>query len=203
MDTPICDFVNKYIDSDFSRFHMPGHKGKEFIGCERQDITEIDGADVLSHADGIIKKSQENATKLFGSGASFYSTEGSSQCIKTMLAAVFMDYKIRQEQKSSESTISSTKPFVLAARNVHKSMIDALALLDLSVEFMYPKDADSICVSMVTPDDVKSELEKKQKPMAVYITSPDYLGNTADIEGISKVCEECDIPLIVDNAHGA
>lgn len=33
MDTPICDFVNKYIDSDFSRFHMPGHKGKEFIGC--------------------------------------------------------------------------------------------------------------------------------------------------------------------------
>ena len=79
MDTPICDFVNKYIDSDFSRFHMPGHKGKEFIGCERQDITEIDGADVLSHADGIIKKSQENATKLFGSGASFYSTEGSSQ----------------------------------------------------------------------------------------------------------------------------
>ena len=54
MDTPICDFVNKYIDSDFSRFHMPGHKGKEFIGCERQDITEIDGADVLSHADGII-----------------------------------------------------------------------------------------------------------------------------------------------------
>ncbi len=59
MDTPICDFVNKYIDSDFSRFHMPGHKGKEFIGCERQDITEIDGADVLSHADGIIKKSQE------------------------------------------------------------------------------------------------------------------------------------------------
>ena len=64
MDTPICDFVNKYIDSDFSRFHMPGHKGKEFIGCERQDITEIDGADVLSHADGIIKKSQENAAKL-------------------------------------------------------------------------------------------------------------------------------------------
>ena len=203
MDTPICDFVNKYIDSDFSRFHMPGHKGKEFIGCERQDITEIDGADVLSHADGIIKKSQENAAKLFGSGATFYSTEGSSQCIKTMLAAVFMDYKIRQEQKSSGSTKSSTKPFVLAARNVHKSMIDALALLDLSVEFMYPKDADSICVSMVTPDDVKRELEKKQKPVAIYITSPDYLGNTADIEGISKVCEKCDIPLIVDNAHGA
>lgn len=71
MDTPICDFVKEYASSDFSRFHMPGHKGKEFVGCEMYDITEIEGADVLSHADGIIKKSQENAAKLFGSGASF------------------------------------------------------------------------------------------------------------------------------------
>ena len=74
METPICDFVKEYADNGFSRFHMPGHKGRKFIGCEKYDITEIDGADVLSHAEGIIKKSQENAAKLFGSGASFYST---------------------------------------------------------------------------------------------------------------------------------
>ena len=70
METPICDFVKEYADNGFSRFHMPGHKGRKFIGCEKYDITEIDGADVLSHAEGIIKKSQENAAKLFGSGAS-------------------------------------------------------------------------------------------------------------------------------------
>ena len=62
----IYEKLKAYSDSDYYGFHMPGHKGKEFIGCERQDITEIDGADVLSHADGIIKKSQENAAKLFG-----------------------------------------------------------------------------------------------------------------------------------------
>lgn len=39
-------------------------------------------------------------------------------------------------------------------------MIDALALLDLDVEFIYPKDADSICVSMVTPADIMEYLEK-------------------------------------------
>lgn len=280
METPICDFVKEYADNGFSRFHMPGHKGRKFIGGEKYDITEIDGADVLSHADGIIKKSQENAAKLFGSGASFYSTEGSSQCIKTMLAVVFADYrrkllhektdkpenlseakKTDKSEKLCENKNTSARPFceneiiekpeaiterayVLAARNVHKSMIDALALLDLDVEFIYPKDADSICVSMVTPADIMEYLEKvsdnteikaeeikkildnaerddiklsdtEQKnicgkenkrntlPMAVYITSPDYLGNTADIEGISKVCEKYDIPLIVDNAHGA
>jgi arginine/lysine/ornithine decarboxylase len=38
---------------------------------------------------------------------------------------------------------------------------------------------------------------------AVYITSPDYLGNIADIRGISKVCKRYEVPLIVDNAHGA
>ena len=72
METPICDFVKEYADNGFSRFHMPGHKGRKFIGCEKYDITEIDGADVLSHAEGIIKKSQENAAKLFGSGASLF-----------------------------------------------------------------------------------------------------------------------------------
>ena len=280
METPICDFVKEYADNGFSRFHMPGHKGRKFIGCEKYDITEIDGADVLSHAEGIIKKSQENAAKLFGSGASFYSTEGSSQCIKTMLAVAFADYrrkllhektdkpanlceaqktdrqeKLCENQDTDARSICENeiieKPeaiteraYVLAARNVHKSMIDALALLDLDVEFIYPKDADSICVSMVTPADIMEYLEKvsdnteikteeikkildnaerddiklsdtEQKnicgkenkrntlPMAVYITSPDYLGNTADIEEISKVCEKYDIPLIVDNAHGA
>ena len=294
METPICDFVKEYADNGFSRFHMPGHKGRKFIGCEKYDITEIDGADVLSHAEGIIKKSQENAAKLFGSGASFYSTEGSSQCIKTMLAVVFADYrrkllhektdkpanlceaqktdrqeKLCENQDTDARSICENeiieKPeaiperaYVLAARNVHKSMIDALALLDLDVEFIYPQDADSICVSMVTPADIMEYLEKvsdnteikteeikkildiaeikteeveiksdnaerddiklsdterknicgkdnkrNMLPMAVYITSPDYLGNTADIEGISKVCEKYDIPLIVDNAHGA
>ena len=201
METPICDFVREYEESDFSRFHMPGHKGKDFIGCEKYDITEIEGADVLSHCEGIIKKSQENATKLFGSGATFYSTEGSSQCIKTMLAAVYMDYKRKNKAKEEK------RPYILAARNVHKSMIDALSLLDLDVEFIYPKNADSICVSMVTHENVRLKLnaaaEEKKLPIGVYITSPDYLGNTADIENISKVCEEYDIPLIVDNAHGA
>ena len=59
MDTPICDYVKKYSESYYSRLHMPGHKGKNMIGPENIDITEIEGADTLFHADGIIKKSEE------------------------------------------------------------------------------------------------------------------------------------------------
>ena len=44
MRTPISDFVSQYRNSGASRFHMPGHKGKPFLGAEPWDITEIDEA---------------------------------------------------------------------------------------------------------------------------------------------------------------
>ena len=52
--TPICDFVKAYAASRPARFHMPGHKGAAILGCEALDITEIDGANSLYDAAGII-----------------------------------------------------------------------------------------------------------------------------------------------------
>ena len=66
METPICDFVKAYTERDPLRLHMPGHKGMGFLGAEAMDITEIEGADVLYRAEGIIKRSEENAATLFG-----------------------------------------------------------------------------------------------------------------------------------------
>ena len=59
MKTPIVDFVKDYVNQDFLRLHMPGHKGKDNFGFEKFDITEIDGADVLYKAKGIIKESNK------------------------------------------------------------------------------------------------------------------------------------------------
>ena len=85
MNTPIADFLENYEAKHMVRFHMPGHKGKPFLGCEAWDITEIKGADSLYEAEGIIAQSEENAAALFGSQKTCYGTEGSSQCIKAML----------------------------------------------------------------------------------------------------------------------
>ena len=85
METPVYDFVTEYCKQEMSRLHMPGHKGQEFLGCEARDITEISGADVLHQAEGILKESQDNAAKLFHSGRTLYSTEGSSLCIFSFL----------------------------------------------------------------------------------------------------------------------
>ena len=85
METPIADFVRRYADSGMVRAHMPGHKGQSLLGFEPWDITEIKGADELYGADGIIAQSEANATRLFGTVHTYYSTEGSSQCIRAML----------------------------------------------------------------------------------------------------------------------
>ena len=181
MKTPIVDFVSRYADKDVSRFHMPGHKGASLLGCERLDITEIDGADVLYGADGIIAESEENATALFGTAHTFYSTEGSTLAIKAMLATVSMQAQTRH----------GARPLILAARNVHRAFIHGCALLDLRVKWLYPKRAEHLCLCSLTASDVELALtEGAERPAALYLTSPDYLGQTADIKGIAEVCRK-------------
>lgn len=199
METPVYDFVTDYMYSGISRFHMPGHKGKPFLGCEYRDITEIEGADVLNTASGIIAESQANASHLFCTGSTLYSTEGSSLCIKAMLMAVLAD---------ARRNGSSGREYILAARNVHRSMVDACALLGIEIEFIINSRSGNICESQVTFKDIENILktkkaEGKDYPVAVYITSPGYLGEVADIRGIADVCEKYSLPLVTDNAHGA
>lgn len=187
MNTPIVDFVKKYADSGISRLHMPGHKGVSFLGCENLDITEINGADALYQAQGIIAESEKNATCLFGSLGTFYSAGGSSQSIKAMMALA-----------------KNGKDFtVLAARNVHKSFVYACALLDIKVRWLMVENENfSLCRCNITPEQLENEL-KKEKADAVYITSPDYLGGMNDIESLSEVAHRYGALMLVDNAHGA
>ena len=195
MKTPICDFVNSYAKKDTARLHMPGHKGVSFLGCEKMDITEIRGADELYDAEGIIAESERNAESLFGFGKTIYGTEGSSQCIRTMLFLA-----LQGAERTGERAV------VLAARNAHKAFLYSCALMDLDVEWLIPREGEkhSLCTCPITAEQVEQKLsEMAQKPFAVYITAPDYLGYSPDIRGIAEVCKQADIPLLVDNAHGA
>lgn len=192
MNTPIADFVRGYTKQNMRRLHMPGHKGKAFLGCEPLDITEVYGADALYEAGGIIAESEENATSLFKTGRTIYSTEGSSQCIRAMLYLAM-------------NASSSTRPKVLAARNVHKAFVYAAALLDLDVEWIFPEgNMHSLCSCNITAEKIESYLmQMDEAPIAVYVTSPDYLGGELDIAGIADVCHKHGTILAVDNAHGA
>ena len=56
MNTPIRDFISRYLRKDPLRLHMPGHKGSCLLGAEPWDTTEVEGADSLYEAEGIIRE---------------------------------------------------------------------------------------------------------------------------------------------------
>ena len=177
---------------------MPGHKGRGPLGCEELDITEIAGADELYEAEGIIAQSEANATQLFGTARTYYSTEGSSQCIRAML---HLALQMRPTKAG--------RPVLLAARNAHKALLYAAALLDFDIQWLWPAPdaAGALCTCPVEPEALASALDELsaegRTPFGVYLTSPDYLGFVQDVAGLSAVCHAHGLPLLVDNAHGA
>ena len=191
MKTPIFDFLRRYAESDTLRLHMPGHKGQSLLGMEAWDITEIDGADDLSHPAGIIRESEENASRLFGC-RTLYSTEGASLSIRAML------YLAHQHAR-----MLGKSPRILAGRNAHRSFLSAAVLLDLDVMWLKPADVNSYLSCAPTAEEIEAILSRPDAPTAVYLTSPDYLGGCADILAIADICHRHGTLLLVDNAHGA
>jgi len=191
MDRPVCDFVKSYNESGALRLHMPGHKGRGPLGFEGLDITEFDGADSLYEASGILARSEENASRLFGA-KSFYSAEGSSLCVKAMLYLALL-----QARKQGR------RPLVAAGRNSHNSFLRGAALLGLDVEWLWPEGSDYLACPLTAEALEDYLIRAEELPAAVYVTSPDYLGNCLDIAALSAVCRRYETLFLVDNAHGA
>lgn len=192
MKTPIYDFLRKYDASGALRCHMPGHKGMtplpyfpELEAAYKYDITEINGADSLFEAEGIILESEKNMARLYGSADVLYSAGGSTACIQAMLGAMKLEGRR-----------------VIAVRNVHKAFLNACALLDIDVEWIMPNYANGILSGTIDAKAVEAVL-KKTPNACLYVTSPDYTGRLADIAALSKICHKHNALLLVDNAHGA
>lgn len=176
----ISEFINSV---DCHRFFMPGHKGV----LNKRDITEINGADALYSASGIIAASEKRTSGIYKSSATVYSASGSTLCIQAML-------KLASEKGGK----------IAAARNSHISFYNTCALLGLEPVWMYPEYGDTMLVSgRLMPETVEKTLASNKDVSSVYVTSPDYMGNISDIASISKICKKYGVMLIVDNAHGA
>ncbi len=226
--TPLYDFCRKYADSDTARLHMPGHKGVGPLGFEELDITEIAGADSLYEADGVIEESENIASELFGTRHSFYSAGGSSQSVKAMLMMACRyaagQIQVNAGNPANHSGVNgcckSSQVRILAGRNAHRAYVQAMQLIGFETEW-YPSEEENfaLCRCTMTPQGLRTYLEKQRTTQlyaavsgdesyhapltAVYVTSPDYLGNQLDIEGLAKVAHEFGLMLLVDNAHGA
>ncbi len=194
--SPVGSFIEEYCSSAPVRLHMPGHKGA--FGYA-EDITEIKGADSLYAADGIIAAAEEEATHLFDSRRTFFGTEGSSQMIKAMCMLALKNYR--------KNGGTEEHPVILATRNAHRSFIYASMLLGFRIAWMSPENTDfSLCRCDLRANTLNDHIENfpdKKALAAVYVTSPDYLGNTLDIKGLSEVAHRSGLLFLCDNAHGA
>ncbi len=188
----LTQFLKSYAESGVSRFHMPGHKGR-FPAADwaelalSDDITEIQGADALFQAEGLLRRLEARIARFYGVSDSLLSAGGSTLCIQAMLAAAFREGDT-----------------VLAVRNAHTAFVNACALLDLRPVWVYPTPLDSAGVSgAATPAQIADALRRHPEAKGVYLTSPDYLGVRSDIRAISDICHDRGLPLLIDNAHGA
>lgn len=180
--------LRNYADTDTYPFHMPGHK-RNMDGFENPyniDITEITGFDDLHHADGIIKEAQQRAAKLYGADRCYYLVNGSTCGILSAISA---------------TTKKGDK--IIVARNCHKSVYHALYLRELQPVYVYPEVSDYNIQGQIRKEDIQEIIEQNTDIKAVIITSPTYDGVVSDIAEIAKLVHAYNIPLIVDEAHGA
>ena len=187
----LTEFLGNYVKNDTLRAHMPGHKGRALpnfpalaAACA-WDITEIDGADSLFEADGILRAGEHRTAALYGSADCCWSAGGSTLCIQAMLA------RMKAENRR-----------IIAARTVHRAFLNACVLLRLEVEWVYPRQGGLIA-GTYEPADFETALHRTDGNACVYVTSPDYCGNLQDIRTLSAICKRYGARLLVDNAHGA
>ena len=178
-------------ESDEYPLHMPGHKrrgdGGIFMDAFGVDITEIIGYDNLYEADGMLKDAMERAAKVYGAEETFFLVNGSTVGILSAITGV---------AKRGER--------ILVARNCHKAVFHAIELRELQAVYLYPEFLPEWDIAGgIAPQEVEDKLAKYPDIRAIVITSPTYEGIVSDVEAIAEVAHAHNIPLVVDEAHGA
>lgn len=193
----IKDFLIKNRGTESVSFHMPGHKGENFFrkygqgdfleGLAGLDTTEIPGADNLHHPQGIIKDLMKAYAEDYSSDYSFLLVNGSScGIIAAVLAAVPQGKKL------------------LMARNCHRSVYSALTLGNIDPVFIPVGEyGNEGIMGGIEVEAVEKVLDGREDIGAVILPSPNYYGITSPIDKIVDVVHGKNLPLIVDQAHGA
>lgn len=195
-DLSLAQAVSEHIKKERASFHTPGHKGRlselsPSLSLDAAgDLTELPGLDDFSNPQGVLRRLEERAAAIFGSGESLLSLGGASTAI---MAA------IHSARELGDS--------IVVPRNAHRSVIEALCFTDLRPIWYEPEfDEDWQVYSKVSPETLESVLDEAQKTSKValvVVVSPTYAGARSDLEAICKLTRARGLSLLVDEAHGA
>lgn len=187
-NAPLYDALLRYAEKNPLRLHMPGHAGKRDEGVLSSvfayDVTEIPETGNAFTGEGPCGEALDAADIFYG-GTTVFSSAGATLCLQTAIAL-------------------AAKPgdMVVVDRRCHKSVLNALILLDLRPFYLYPEGEGAESYLSITK--LKLALLMMEKPPAlVILTSPTYYGLITDISAAISVCHEADVPILFDHAHGA
>lgn len=185
----LYDIFKKYSRDGRHPFHMPGHMRNtdfDYLIGAYIDYTEIEGMDNLHAPEGILREAQEYAARVYSADHSFFLVNGATGGILSAICAACRG-----------------KSDIIMARNCHKSVYNAVSLMNLRASYIMPGTSEIGLFLDITADDVRKAIERSPSASAVVITSPSFDGVISDVAAIAEVCHSHGIPLIVDSAHGA
>lgn len=195
--TPLFDALLRHKDRNPVQFHIPGHKKgagmdpefRSFVGQNVLDIDLINIAplDDLHQPISVILEAQRLAADAFGADATFFSVQGTSTAIMAMILSV-----------------CGHGDKIVVPRNVHKSVLSAIIFAGARPVFLSPARDRNLGIDHgVTTASVRRALERHPDAAAVLVINPTYYGVCANLKEIVDLVHEYDIPVLVDEAHGA
>lgn len=179
-----------------TRFHMPGHRGGPgadpsivaFLGARAfvNDVTGVPGMDDLHEPHGAIQEAQNLAAQAFGADRTFFSVQGTSSAIHTMVMAVVNDGDT-----------------IIIPRNIHKSVLAALVMSGACPAFVQPSYDSYLGFAMgVDEASVARCLAQHPDAKGALLVNPTYYGTSVDLTSIASLLHESGKVLLVDEAHG-
>ncbi|MEH1812416.1 MAG: aminotransferase class I/II-fold pyridoxal phosphate-dependent enzyme [Nostoc sp.] len=194
---PLLDALKANAARPHAPFYTPGHKLGEGISQPladllgkavfRTDLTELADLDNLFAPQGVIQEAQKLAAEAFGALQTWFLVNGSTCGIEAAILAT-----------------CGTGDKIILPRNVHSSAIAGLILSGAIPIFLNPEYNPVLDIAhSITPNAVQSALQQHPDTKAVLIVYPTYYGVCGDLSAIANITHQYNIPLIVDEAHGA
>ncbi|MDB5052598.1 MAG: arginine decarboxylase [Bacilli bacterium] len=194
--TPLFTALIQHAEQNPIQFHIPGHKKgvgmdpefRAFIGDNALsiDLINISPLDDLHQPTGIIEEAQKMAADAFHADYTFFSVQGTSSAIMTMIMSV---------------CIEGDK--IIVPRNVHKSVMAAIIFSGAKPVFISPtSDANLGIDHGITVSSVRKALLKHPDAKAVLVINPTYYGVCTNLKEIVELVHRYNIPVLVDEAHG-
>ncbi|MEG0449555.1 MAG: aminotransferase class I/II-fold pyridoxal phosphate-dependent enzyme [Lysinibacillus sp.] len=192
---PIVEALRAFVTKVPYSLHVPGHKNgllsalpNEIKQALKYDVTELTGLDDFHHPEEAIQEAQLLLAEAYGSEYSYFLVNGSTVGNLAMIYAT-----VKKDEQ------------VIVQRNAHKSIFHALQLVGAVPIFVSPEwhqmSQTAACVSF---EKLKDAVDSYPDAKAIVLTYPTYYGITArDIERQIQYCHERNIPVLVDEAHGA